>query len=813
MLTAILTDAVRDVRTLAVEGIWHDARYAVRAMRKRPAFTALAVTALALGVGVNAASFAVAYGILVRPLPYAEPSRVVILNLLFADGGDLGFSPAALQEWLPRLRTVDVAAGYYRREVTVRSGNRSTVIPAAVVTDRFFDVLGTPAEVGSTHVRSDAPQAIVGRRAVSELLGSNVSNALGVLLSVSDRSHSIGAVMPSDFAFPGDEVGLWLPSAALRAGTRPESSGYSKIIARLKPGLTLEQLRDDANRVRLELNPKSREMVSVATLGESVVGGLRGILTAVIVGALLVLVVACANVVTLFIGRDVSRQREVAARMALGASRRQLVRGVLIETLLVASIASLVGMGLGAVVLEVFVARGAGAISGLHRVAIGLPIANAIASLTLLVTLLCGAVPAWHAARADFNPFLRASIGSRPRAWRVRRSLVIAQIALSCVLLVGAGLLSRTVSVLMHEDHGFEPRGALEAKIVLSDRILFDGTEREPFVRTLLERVRAMPGVQHAGVGTNLPPRTPPITIAIRLVADGGSTRPVRDETRFMKVGSATPGYLRALGARFLAGRDFEEGDQRPEAPVVILSESAARFYFRDENPIGRTIARLPAMFRMTGSPRVIGVVRDIKYEGLDSPAGSAIYLPWAQRPLGSGYLIVRTADDPMRLAVAIRRAARDVDATIPVPELQSLEDAMAQSIANRRVRALPAIGFGVLALATAFVGVLATLMTVVAERRRDLAIQSALGASGGHLVWTIVGQGLSLTAVGLVIGLSIASAAARALSPLLHGVSPFDALTFVGTTIVVGGGAALVTYAAALRAMSVNPLLVLKSE
>ena len=797
----------------SVEAIWQDTRYAFRGMRKRPGFTTLAVVTLALGVGVNAASLAVAYGILVRPLPYVEPSRVVILNLLFADGGDLGFSPGAVQEWLPRLRTVDVAAAYYRREVTVRSGNRSTVVPAAVVTERFFDVLGTPAEVGQARIRLDSPELVVGRRAINEILGGHSPEPVGVLLSVSDNGHVIGGVLPSDFAFPDDEIGLWLPSTVLRAGTKSEDSGYSKIIARLKPGVTLEQLRDDANRVRLELNPGSREMMSVAVLGESVVGGLRKLLIAVLVGALLVLVVACANVATLFIGRDVSRQREVAARMALGASPSQLVRSVLIETLLVALIASLAGMGLGAVTLEIFLVQASGVISGLHRVVIGLPMAIAIAGLTLLVTLLCGAVPAWHAARSDFRPFLRATTGNRPRAWLVRRILVIAQIAAACVLLVGAGLLARTVSVLMREDHGFQPSGALEAKVVLSDRVLFDGPEREAFVRDLLERVRAMPGVQHAGFGTNLPPRTPPITIAIRLVGDGRLTGLARDETRFMKAGSATSGYLRALGARFVAGRDFEEGDDRPDAPVVILSESVARFYFGDEDPVGRSISRLPAMFRMTGSPRVIGVVRDIKYEGLDSPAGSAIYLPWARRPLGSGYLVVRAAGDPMRLAVAIRRAAQELDPHVPIPELQSLEEAIAQSIANRRVRALPAISFGVLSLAVAFVGVLATLMTLVAERRRDLAIRSALGASPGHLVWTIVGQGLALTVVGLVIGLGVAGVAGRALSSLLYRVSPLDGTTFAGTALLIGGGALLTTYLAALRTRGVDPLVILRNE
>lgn len=323
-------ETIRDVRALSVEGIWQDARYAVRVMRKKPGFTALVVATLALGIGVNTTSVAVAYGILVRPLPYAEPSRVVILNLLFADGGDLGFSPAVLQDWLPRLRTVETAAGYHRREVTVRSAGRSAVVPAALVTDRFFAVLGTPVEFGHLPSRSDSQKVVVSRRWMKQVISGEPSTSVDAPVSISDKPYTIGGVMPSDFAFPDDEIGVWLQSPALIPGTKSESSGYSKIVARLKPGVTLAQARDDANRVRLELNPKSREIVSVEVLGESVVGGLRRLLTVALVGALLVLLVACANVATLFIGRDVTRQRELAARMALGATAPQLVRSVLV---------------------------------------------------------------------------------------------------------------------------------------------------------------------------------------------------------------------------------------------------------------------------------------------------------------------------------------------------------------------------------------------------------------------------------------------------------------------------------------------------
>jgi putative ABC transport system permease protein len=799
--------AAMEPMTRLAAGAWRDARYALRGMRRRPRFAVLSIATLALGIGVNVTSVAVAHGILVRPLPYAEPSRVVIINLLFPDGGDLGFSANALREWLSRLTTVETAAGYFRREVTVRVAGRSTVVPAAVVTDEFFSVLGTPAAVGRLFSPGSAADVVVGQRALREIVSGDASDPVGVPVSISDESRAIGAVMPSDFAFPDDQTGLWLPSSASTAGSKPASGGYSKVVARLKPGVTLAHLREDANRVRLELNPSSQEIVSIDGLGESVVGGLRRLLTLALAGALLVLLVACANVATLFIGRDVARQRELAARKALGATTPQLVRSVLVETSLIAAIASVIGTVLGAAMLQVFVSQAASSVSGLHRVTMGLPLAVAIAVLTIVVSLICSVAPALHAARTRVSPFLRAGSSPGRQARRMRAALVVAQIALACVLLIGAGLLTRTVSALLHEDHGFRPAGVLEAKIVLSDTVLFDGPGRAAFVPALLERVRSLPGVLHAGVGSNLPPQSPAITMAIRLV------RQNQDETRMLKVGTATPGYLRALGARFIDGRDFDEADAERGVAVVILSESVARFYFPGEDAVGRTITRMPAAFRMPGEPRVIGVVSDIKYEGLDSPASGAVYMPWAFRPLGRGYLLIRTAGDPMGLAPAIRAAAQAIDPTVPVPEIQSLEDAVARSIAARRVRALPAIGFGLLALAVALVGVLATMTTLVAEGRRDLAIRAALGASPSRLVRTIVGHGLALTAAGVALGLSLGGVAARSLASLVYGVSPYDPATFAGTAAALVGGAALMTYAAALRACSVDPLAVLEQE
>jgi putative ABC transport system permease protein len=786
-------------------------------MRKRPGFTALVIATLALGIGVNTTSVAVAYGILVRPLPYTEPSRIVILNLRFADGGELGFSPPVLQDWLPRLRTVESAAGYYRRDVTVQSAGRSAVVPAAFVTERFFDLLGTPVDSGQASA-IDA-RVVVSRRWLAQFVPGEPSAMVGRPVAISRDARTIIGVMPADFAFPDDEIALWLPSRALIQGTTSENTGYSKIVARLKPGVTIEQVRADLDRIRREIDGEARSrggdpvqtIASANALGESVVGGLRTLLIATLAGSLMVLLVACANVATLFIGRDVARARELAVRLATGATAGQLIRRVLVESLLTASIASLIGVALGAGLLQLFVTQATASVSGLHRVTMGAPVALAIVVLTLVVALACAAVPAWRAGRADFSPFdslrsLRAS--SSPRVWRVRGALVVSQIALSCVLLVGAGLLTRTVSVLMRQDHGFLPDGALEAKLVLSDKVLSDTAGQGTFVRDLLERVRQIPGVQYAGFGANLPPRPPLFTMLTRMTRDG------RDEERFLSVGTATPGYFRALGARFVRGRDFDEAESRSRTAVVILSESTARFIFKNDDPIGRPILRLPSMFGVTGNARVVGVVSDMRYEGLDSPPSSALYVPWDLRPAGRGYLVARLAGgDPMRAAPEIRRVVSDLDASIPVPELQSLNDVLSRSIANRRVRALPAVGFGLLALCVAFVGVLATLSTLVAERRRDLAIRAALGASPRGLAWTVVGPGLMLTMLGLATGLGLGAVVARLISSLIYGVSAYDALTFAGTAVAIGGGATLMTYAAATRARRVDPLVLLKSE
>jgi putative ABC transport system permease protein len=775
-----------------------DVRDATRGMRQRPGFTALAVLTLALGIGVNGAALTTAYGILVRPLPYEAPERIVVVNLQFPDGGDLGFSPSEVDEWLRRLNDVDAAAAYYTRDVTVRSGSRSTVVHAAFVTEQFFAVLGGRPQAGQARLSTDSPTLCIARNRVGEVLGDETAGAIGATVTIGDAARTVAAVLPSEFAFPGEQIGVWLPSRV-----PPLEGGYSKIIARLRPGVTLAQFAADAGRVAREVKSDPHNRIAVTPLGDSMVGRMRAVLIAAVGGSLLVLAVACANVATLFIGRDISRRREFATRLALGARRVDLVRNVLTEALLFAVLAAVAGLMLGEATLTWLVRAAAAEFPRPIAVHLDLPTAIAIVALIVAAALLSGILPAWHAARGDFSGFLRPTSSSRPGVWTVRRLLVVAQIACCCTLLIGAGLLMRTVAVLLHEDAGFDPHGAVAAKLVLSDVVLA-GPDRVPFVRALLERARALPDVHDAGLGSSLPPRTPPVEMRIDVENQGAR------ESMTVKVGSATAGFLPALGARFIAGRDFADTDAT--APVVVLSESLARFYFANRDPIGQTFASLPRMFGLSGPSRVIGVVADMKYNGLDAPVGGAIYLPWRDRPFGTGYLIVRTRD-LRRVLGDLRRMVTALDPTVPVPELLSLEDIQAESIAGRRMRAVPAAGFALLALAVAGVGVLAALSTLVAERRRDLAIRSALGASRPRLLWTIGRQGLALTAIGVAAGLAGGAMAARGLSSLLYGVHQYDVITFSATAALVTATSMVMTGFAAVRTLRIDPIAVLRQD
>lgn len=804
-----------------MHGFLHDLKVAFRSLIAARWTSGAAILILALGTGVNTSVVAVAYGILLRPLPYPDASRIVVMGVQAPDGRELGMPIGEFDEWRQRLRTVEHLAAYSGGEFTVRGVGEPRVVRAAIVKGEFFEMLGVPAVRGQTTSGNEDGWLAVTARLATQLTGGD--GPVGRAVTVGQGSYVISAVMPDAFAFPSDDVAAWLPTSSRTAigfADRPDARSF-RLVARLKPGVTLVQAREDALRVIHEIRPvktasddrgakKLEPRTIVTPLDEVLTGRVRPVLGVLVAAAILVLLVACGNVASLLVGRAVTRSHDLAVRLALGASRWQLVRGVLAESFVVAVAASAAGVWIGFVLVRLFVGVATGVFPRLNAVAVDLPVLAASAVVAFAITLLCGAAPALNAARGDFAPAFRATAATRSRpVRRLRSALVVAQIALSIVLLAGAGLVTRTVTRLLDQATGIQPNNVISLRLVMSDTTTFTATGRVPFVKQVVERVRVLPGVQHAGIGSALPPRVAPLQLGVRVVSNG------RDEFQSLTLASVTPGYLAALGARLVRGRVFRDADMDGAEPVAVLSESAARHLAPMRDPIGRPLVfPLPAAVAgRSRRPQVVGIVGDIKYSGLDSASSGTVYVLWPDLPAGVGYLVVRAAQDPAALAPALRRAVREIDPTLPVPDVRSLEDEILNSIADRRLRLIPAISFAVLALTVALVGLSAAMTRAVAERRRELAIRGALGASPGRTLRMILGEGTVVTAAGVIAGLGVAAAVGRTLARLLYGVSPYDPLTFGAVALLVGGAGVGICYLAARRALRVDLLELLRAE
>ena len=794
-----------------LESFLHDVRYAVRSLVRQPGTTALAVGILALGLGVNTAVLAVAYGVLWRPLPYPDAGRLVTVARVYAENGsESGVWFDRFDEWNRRLRTMWVA-GHNTRERVVRGAGPTRVMEVASVTGDFFEVLGVPAVQGvAPRFAAGDGRAVISASLARTLEDETGGSALGRTMTVGDRRYEVAAVMPAGFGLPSADVDVWLGEPPVG----PTGRGSYELVGRLRDGPTLAQARNDATRVVRETLEYRADLYSAAVrpVDETLRGELRPVLRLSIAAALLVLVVACANAATLLIGRSVVRSREFAIRIALGSGLARLVRAALVEGLSIAAGGLVLGLAAAWAGLQVFAAMAAGVLPRVDAVALDLPVVIAGLVLTLLAGGACGGASAAGAVRVD-GAVLRggtAATGSRTTR-RLRAGLVAAQIALSIVLLTGAGLLVRTVDRLLDEDAGFEPRQALTARLMLADRPFIEGDDHNAFVETLLGRVRGLPGVQAAGVGSLLPPDDEPISIEFVYEDDRGESS--RREI-VLSFGAVTRGYFAALGARLRDGRRFDVADDFADPGPVMLSETAARFVYPDDEAVGRPMyyGDIPALGIARRAP-IVAVVDDMKYEGLAAPDTGSIYVPWQRAPTGVSHLVVRTTGDPMALAPAIRDLIRNLNPSLPVPDVRTLEDHVAGSIADRRLRVVPAAGFAALALAVAMVGLFGALARAVAERRHELAIRAAVGASPGRLVRLVLRSALAVTGAGLAAGLLAAAATGRGLASLLYGVGPYDPVTFAASAAAVALAALAASAIPARRAARLDPMAVLRAD
>ena len=809
-----------------MDTLGQDIRYALRALAQQRAFAIVAVLTIALGVGANTAIFSVVNAMLLQPLPYPAADRLVVLWTTTGSGNNAVAWPEYL-DWRAQSHAFEEMGVWRGQSVTLTGADTEPDrASGAFVTASFFDVVGAQARLGrtfrpeETEPTTTQPVTVISHGLWTRRFGAD-PGILGRTLVLNGQPRTVigvvgpefeGGRAPFDGWFMGTEV--WLPVADF-----PNANGLARgqsellVAARLRPHTTVAAAQADLSLVARHLeqaypDTHARRAVVVMPLHEQLVADVRPALLILLGAVGLVLLIACANVANLLLARASHRQRELALRSALGAGRRRLVAQLLTESMVLALAAGVLGAALGSFALRGLVAlvpasAGLPANLGIDRTVLAFT-----AGLSLLTGMVFGLLPAWQASRPDLVAVLREggrSVGGAARR-RFRDGLVVAEIALSLVLLVGAGLLLRSVSALQGADPGFRTDRLLTMEFRLPPARYPQPAQMAAFFRAILERMRAVPGVESVA-----------LVRAVPFSGNGGSSlyeiegaapappgREPRTQTNIV-----SPGYFRTMGIPILRGRDVEERDTADATPVAVVSATFARTAWPGQDALGKRV-------RFKGNDRwwtVVGVAGDVKHGSFtDAPAPQA-YTPHEQDPKIFACVVARTTGDPMAAADGIRRAIWSVDAQQPVWKVRSMEALLARARGPTRALSILIAMFAAVALVLAAVGIYGVMTYLVAQRTREIGIRMALGASAHTVVAMVVGRGLALTLAATVLGIAGAAALTRTLATLLFGVGPLDPLTFVAAAAVLGGVALLACWLPARRAARVDPVVALAEE
>jgi len=797
-----------------------DFRYALRTLTRRPAFTVVAVITLALGIGANTAIFSVVYGVLLRPFDYPEPEQLVALresNPLRQP--DAQVAPGNFLEW-QRQNTVfsDVVA--YR---TVSYNLTGEGVPerllAGRVSARVFKMLGAPLILGREFLDEEDQAGrervvIVGEGLWRRRFGSQ-TNIIGKTLRLNGEDFTVLGVVGGNFRLPDQkERELWTPIAFKESERNLHHARYVEAIARLKPGVSLEQAQSEmttiAARVAKE-QPDSNEgwTVRVMPVLDFAVGEAGKTLWLLFSAVGLVLLIACANVTNLLLARAASRQKEIAIRVALGAGRLRIIRQLATESLLLAFLGALAGWPMAVWGLKALLAIAPADLPRLAAVTIDNRALLFTLAITLLTAVIFGLAPALQLAKTNANETLKAggTGGDRVVAGqRLGNLLIAAEVALALVLLVGGGLLLRTIQELHRIDPGFDDRNALAVTVQLPEKKYSDARQVALFSRTLEQQVSTLPGVQATGVTRILP--------IIHDLSTGfyfeGRVREPDNQLPQTNYSAVSPNYFAAMGIPIVTGRGFNDRDDQQAARVAIISASLAQQYFPGESPIGKRINVVtgPESFR-----EIVGVVADVKQQGLTRETAPHVYEPFAQAPDHFLTLIVRSSIDAATLGPAIRSRVFDLDPELPLQRVSTLDTVISNSIRQQRFASVVLSVFATVALVLALAGLYGVISYSVAQRTRELGIRVALGAEVSDVLKLVLKQGMTFVLLGEVAGILGALALTRLLAGLLFGVTPTDALTFftVAISLFLVGLAAC--YVPARRATRVDPLQALRYE
>ena len=794
-----------------------DVRYALRSLARQPTFACVAILTLVLGIGTNTAIFSVIKAVLLNQLPYDDAGRLVVVREQNPDGSMDLVAPLTYLDWKQQSSSVPGLAAFRQLRYAFAGNGEPLDVPSVRGTANMFSVLRANAMLGRTFsVEEGAPGAdrvAVLSRAFWERHFGGSPGVIGLTIQLDAQPYTVIGVMPAEFDFPpGAHVDVWTPLSfdPNDAHGRSRKARSLNVVGRLAGGVAQEQAQREMTVIAGRLAttfPDSNTGwgARVISAQEQLVTTVRPALLLISAAVGFLLLIVCANVANLVLARLSSRRGEIAVRAALGAGRMQLVRQVLTESFVLSGIGGALGLLVAWAGIRLVHALPEGSLPRMQEVRLDAGVLLFALAISIGVALVFGLVPALQASRAGLRDTMNAFSGTtRHSGGRLLGALVVIEVALALMLLVGAGLMTRSFAQLMRVSPGFEPGNLLAVQIYLPQSKYRTGLDRTRFYMDAIRRVGALPGVHSAAAVSALPMYPVGIDYALPFTIDGHAA-PANGEEPRADIRTATPGYFETMKIALRKGRFIDSRDRQGAPGTVVINETMARRYFPGEDPIGRVV-RNPH-----GKGEVIGIVGDVKHYGLDSEPRAELFMPAWQQPLNGMALIVRTASDPKGFVDSIRRAVLAVDAEQPIYDVSAMADVVSRSVFLPRISMLLLGAFAISALLLAVVGIYGVVSYSVTQRTHELGVRMALGADAASTLRLVLGRSMLLVGGGTVCGLIASMAVTRAIAGLLYGVSPLDPIVFAGVALTLAGAGFVASLIPARRATRVDPIVALR--
>jgi putative ABC transport system permease protein len=814
-----------------METLLQDLRYGIRMLIKRPGFTFVAVIALALGIGANTAIFSVINAVLLRPLPFAEPERLVNLWETRPSRG-ITQNPASypnFADWRDQNDVFERVAAFNSTDFTLTGDDNPARLGSAIVSADLFPLLGVQAATGRVFTPEDdkngAPLTVILSHTLWKQRYNSDPNIVGSSMTLDSKSYTVIGVMPEGFQFPvqNDPVELWTTYANALTPTDGSTiadqrgAHFLQVIARLKPGVTIEQARAAMATFGTRLSEKypdsNTDWGATANLTHDDLVGDVWLALLTLMGAVgCVLLIACTNVASLLLARATTRHKEMAIRAALGASRKRIRRQLLTESIVLSLAGGAPGLLIALWGMDALVAASGDQLPRAAQIGLDMRVLVFTLLVSIITGVLFGLVPAIHSSKTDLNEALKEGGRGTSEGGRrnfLRSVLVTVEVAFAVVLLIGAGLCLRSLWRLQSVDTGITSRNVITFDLGVPE-VKYNPAKQSEFYRQLQSRLAALPGVEAASAVMPLPLGNSSMSISFEI--DGQPLPPGQHPSSAYRTVSLD--YFRAMGIRLVKGRDFNEHDTYDAPAVIIINEAYAERFFPGEDPIGKRVR--PGMSVEPGKKpwrEIVGVVGNVRFRGLKKDFAPEYYVPESQMPMDSMTLVVKTASDPHGIVSAVREEVRNMDKDLPLYNIQTMDQYLSAAAAQPRLITLLLVIFAGLALALTAIGLYGVMSYSVAQRTHEIGIRMALGARPTDVLRLVVKQGMTLAGIGVGIGLITAFLATRLMASLLFGISAEDPLTFAAIALIIAGVALVACFVPARRATKVDPMVALRYE